>query len=672
MMGVQRMLAFGLVVSVCKAWMTRRSHHDAFGHIPQYDGGEVTPMTGASISSGQRLPSHLAGATRLLALLLTLLAVVRVTPAQPGHASVSARPGVTMTAWNYAPEWRRQTVFVGEVVSARLQSAVAAPLRQPGPGAGPLRTRPSMASPSTRFSAQVRVVRMLQGNLQPGATVALDWPFPQPPGAGPSSAEPVTMSQHAVFFLDEQGQPLLVRFPGAPAFLGGYLLPLPAETAVVPKEPVGGRTPVEAALLAEVLAAIQFWAAASGPQLDQAAVEARPGAWYPSVVAGHFQQAISLMAEVDPSPLRQQFTDLLQSPSVHVRMVGIQGLLHLQDFAALRELERDYAAYHRAMRPVKFQQALRAWALSASPRAIDVAGRLAIHEDMEASLETAFAQGLAQARVPDTLPYLVTLLGSPHASTRMAALQGLCALTSNKGIYRTGDARSLQRPALLARYVPPAVANFCPDAASVQNAQQEQEIQRFWREWWFSTQAAIASDFRRNERGEILVFPAAPAPLRWLDQTKPVITLLPGGPRVALHQLLYPFRPNSLGDGDPVVLLKRLLTQGAQASDADWSNCARILRDHAVILQRIDEDHSDRVRQALATRAAAGSPAAPVPTLESVEASKQRVTDELLDSCLRQMEQHLSTKGWSDFQEMLKQRAAGQRGYQSTAPPRPR
>ncbi len=292
--------------------------------------------------------------------------------------------------------------------------------------------------------------------------MTLQWPFPRPAGTDQRPDEPVAMSQYGIFFLDANGSPLLVRFPGAPAYLRGYLLPLPAETAAAPKPPSGGRTPVEAALVSEVLAAIQFWATAYGSQLDEAAARPQPVGWYPSVVAGHFQQAISLMAEVDPRPLRSEYSALLKSPSPHVRLVGIHGLRQLQDFSALKELERDYASYHRAMRPLKLHQALRAWALSASPRSINVAGRMSLHEDMEPLLESSFAQGLAQARGPDTLPYLVTLLGSPHASTRVAALQGVCALASGKGIYRSGEARAFRRPALLANHVPPSVDDFCP------------------------------------------------------------------------------------------------------------------------------------------------------------------------------------------------------------------
>jgi hypothetical protein len=440
-------------------------------------------------------------------------------------------------------------------------------------------------------------------------------------------------------------------------------------------------------LVAEVLAAIDFWATAHAPELDAAALQSQPGGWYPSLVAGHFQQAISLMAEVDPRPLREEFTSLLQSPSAHVRMVGIFGLLQLQDFAALKELERDYAAYHRAMRPIKFQQALRAWALSASPRAIDVAGRLAIHEDMDALLESSFAQGLAQVRVPDTLPYLVTLLGSPHASTRIPALRGLCGLVSGRGVYGTGEARAFRRPAILAQHAPPGIDVVCPQELPVADPQREQEIARFWRDWWSTAQSAIASDFRRNERGEILGFPSAPAPLRWLDQTKPVMALMPGGPRVALLQLLYPFRPNPLGDGDPVPLLKRLLARGAEASEADWRNCAELLRDHAILVQRIDEEHAQLARQVMmaegrppqavaapgsASTMASSGGATAVPTRESVEASKARATEALLDQCLRQMEQKLSAKGWYDFQEMLKQRAAGQQQFRTTRPNEPR
>ncbi len=598
------------------------------------------------------------------------------------------------TALHGAPDWNGQQVFVGEIVRAALQpsrtSASGHGNSQPGlsgPGQGSRGPLPGPAMAGAEVAAEVRVVRPLNGGLQPGQHRLLRWPFPRPAAANAQQAQPVPMSQYGVFFLDAQGDPLPVRLPGAPAFLGGYLLPLPAETASAPKQPSSGRNPVEAALVAELLAAIEFWATAHGPQLDEAAMKTQPGGWYPSVEAGHFQQAISMMAELDPRPLREEFAALMKSPSAHVRLVGIHGLLQLQDFPALVELERDYAAYYRAMRPVKFQQALRAWALSASPRAIDVAGRLAIHQDMEPFLESSFAQGLAQVRVPDTLPYLITLLGSPHASTRVAALRGVCALTSGKGIHSSGEFRAARRPALLASHVPPTVDSFCPQEVPVRDVQQEQEIARFWRNWWQSNQATIASDFRRNERGEILPFPAAPAPIRWLDQTKPVVALMPGGPRVALHQLLYPFRPNSLGEGDPVPLLKRLLARGAEASDADWRNCAEVLRDHAILVQRIDAEHAQLARQVMMAEArspqastaasgfpteAASSAAGTVLTRESVEASKARATEALLDQCLREMEQKLSAKGWHDFQEMLKQRAAGQQQFRTTSPNRPR
>ncbi len=129
------------------------------------------------------------------------------------------------------------------------------------------------------------------------------------------------------------------------------------------------------------------------------------------------------------------------------------------------------------------------------------------------------------------------------------------------------------------------------------------------------------------------------------------------------------------------MLLKRLLARGAEASDADWHNCAHVLREHAAFLQSIDEEHQALARQTMAVNArqarqanggpsASGMPGA-MPTRESVEASKTRATEALLDRCLKQMEQRLSAKGWHDFQEMLKQRVAGQQRYRTMSPSGP-
>ncbi|MCW5965040.1 MAG: hypothetical protein KIT83_13450 [Bryobacterales bacterium] len=591
----------------------------------------------------------------LRGLVVGMVALLCLLPAAAQPAGNALPTGMQRTALNGAPGWTNETIFTGEVVSASLVAA----------GAG--------RQGSLELQAQVRVLRPLHGSgAQPGQVMRLRWDFPRQAGmpmpeGGAASQLPTPV--HGIFFLDQQGNPLQVRLAGAPAYLGGYLFPLPAETAAAPKEALGGRTPVEGKLAAEVVAAMEFWAAAYGQQLDETAASVRPGGWYPSVVAGHFQQAISLLGELDASPMRETLVRLVQSPSVHLRMAGIEGLLRTGSLDALELLEQDYAVYRKAMRTVKLGQTLRAWNVAANPRSVEVAGRLALHEDLEPFLESSFAEGLAASRIPDALPYLMALLGSPHDSTRAAALRGVCAQTSGKGVHGSGAFRDRGRPPLLAEHVPQNVDSYCPQVIPIRDARAEDEAKRFWQTWWPGAKNAIASDFRRNEQGVIQAFPDVNSPSRWLDQARPTVALVPGGPRVALRQLLYPFRPNSLRGGDPVEMLKRLLDRGAEASQADWTACAHTLREHAEMLQRIDETHATFLRQTYSGPAPGGEQG-----LSRAQAEQRRAaeTERLLDQCLQSMERALSPKGWHDFQAMLEQRAARQQEFRLAAPGTPR
>lgn len=602
---------------------------------------------------------------RALGMALGLSALAAMGVAQPAQGRRPVQPPGQRHAFSGWPEWRGETIFTGEVIGARLGQPSGR--MQGGPGGGPA----GGFQPARELQAEVNVLRVLHGRgAQPGEVRQLRFPFPpgaQNPFESGNPGGNANVRLPGLFFLDRAGNLLPVRFAGAPSFLGGSHLPLPAETLSAPKNPTGQVHQAAGLVIAEVVAAMEFWASAYGPQLDAAGAQPARG-FFPTLVAGHFQQLTSLLAEVEPEPFVEMLEQFTESPSAHIRLAGVYGLIRMRRLDALALLERDFGLFARAMQPLKLFQTLRTWDVAANPRSVDVVGRLALHENLPPLLESSFANGLSDARIPDAMPYLIALSGSPHADTRAAALRGICRQTHGGGIHGSGEFLPKPRPALFARYVPAEIDDYCPQDIPIRNRQREQRALQFWQAWWPGVQETIAADFRRTEHGTVLAFPEVQAPTRWLDTRQASVELAPTGPKVALRQLLYPFRPNSLRGTEPEAMLRRMLPANPTVPESDWTIAANVLHEHAVKLQALDESFQ-RATMARGGGAPDGSDGADGQAMRAAasEAASERM--ELVEQCWQQLERGLSAHGWKLFQATLKDRSDRQQEYRLTAPP---
>jgi hypothetical protein len=483
------------------------------------------------------------------------------------------------------------------------------------------------------FDVRVQVLRVLKGReLSGGQELQLVFQDDRPMAPLPSP-QPVQPSTGLVFLarVGEGWKPL--RQYGSPAQNGGFLLHLPDGPG-----PAATSADLQTQIGMELAAAMEFWGANASAALDARGgfgpfPRRQPlgpeGTW--------FLQAANYLngPVVDPAPFAAIYPELARSGSPHVRIVGIVGLIKLQQPEGLQALAQDLPQLMKAAGVTMLIDALGRWDVWKQPATADTLGRIALAEATHAHVERAASWALGQHALVDALPYFATLLESPHPQSRAGALMGICNL------HRGGDPR-----AALQHYSGEEARPHCPNRFPITDIEAEREHIAFWRNWWETNRERVEKDFRGDGSGRVLPFARAVAPSRWVDASQPGTQISQGTPDSALRMMLHMFHPDiaarSEGKVSEAERVRGMLRM--EADDRDISTLVEELRKGALALREVET----QFRDAMAEQRLAGRP--PDPSV--VQQANQR-TDAVMKVFLQECESRLSPDAWRQLQQAI-------------------
>lgn len=500
------------------------------------------------------------------------------------------------------------------------------------------------------FDVYVQVQRVLRGDgVSPGEELHLVFRDDRPrfPLRKPEAVE----ASRGIVFLRRNGESYEpIRLPTTPRPTGSFLLHLPEDSSA---------TESSATFMTsvgwELAAALEHWGASDGRALDGAGGER--GLWGSrqiSVKAVYFEQAASFLVGhmTDPAPFTEIYPQLFRSPSAHVRLVGVLGLLKLQRPEALEALASDLPLYLKCVGSNMIFEPLQGWDVSRNPGTADTLGRLALSESASRNVEYAAAWSLGTHPLVDSLPYLVELLDSPHPNSRSGALLGICTL--NRG----GDPR-----ASLKDYSGEEARLHCPNRLPVVSPAEEKEHLAFWKNWWNTNRDRIEKDFRQDGTGKVLAFARAAAPARWVNVREAAPQRSQGTPEEAVRMLLRMFDSNTMrGKQSPEQ--EQMRARGLlrmEADDTDIQALLTELRRGAEALHAVDAEF----RAALMKQRLNGEQ----PDLSIVSMAEQRSAKVIADF-LQAAERSLSPDAWRGFQAGIKERAESMVHYTVPTPRR--
>lgn len=500
------------------------------------------------------------------------------------------------------------------------------------------------------FDVRVQVLRVLKGrDLSGGQELNLAFRDDRPPFALPSP-QPVQPATGIVFLARDGDAWQPIRQDGPPGPGGGFLLHLPEGSGPA----LAGDEEAQVRVGRELAAALEHWGANASASLDaRGGFGPFPARQPAGPEAGWFLQAAEYLngPVADPAPFAEIYRELSRSGSPHVRLVGIIGRIKLQQAEGLQALAQTLPQSMKAAGAGMLVDALRRWDVSRQPGSVDVLGGIALAEATHAQVESAASWALGQHALVDALPYLATLLESPHPPSRAGALMGICNL------HRGGDPR-----ASLKDYSGEEARPHCPDRIPVMDAEAERRHLAFWREWWASHRDVVEKDFRGDGAGRVLPFARAAAPARWFDARQPASQMSQASPEQALRLLLRMFDPavtaRAQGQVSDAARVRAMLS--VEADERDITALAEELQKAARALRQVDEEF----RRDMMEHRLAGRP----PDPRFAEQANARAS-EVTAAFLRETQSRLSPGAWRQLQEAIARRARDLVQVSFPAPP---
>jgi hypothetical protein len=202
-----------------------------------------------------------------------------------------------------------------------------------------------------------------------------------------------------------------------------------------------------------------------------------------------FQSSLHTLTALDQASVLDVYQSLSVLPDSSLRALGILGRLNAGDSSAAFELEKNLPSAVSAYNVVSFfPPYLGRLDLSHDPSAAHVLARIALSETTLPGFEAQLTYALASSHLPEMLPYLIVMLGSPDSGTRDSALRGFCELVGTAPVVPRHE----------------ELSDYCPNERLGYDRELEQEDAQFWIEWWLANRDAIA-------RTVTLPNPTAPA-----------------------------------------------------------------------------------------------------------------------------------------------------------------
>lgn len=317
--------------------------------------------------------------------------------------------------------------------------------------------------------AEIRVVRVLQGRVAPGAEMTVEWTYQPAPTESPAASARMP-AVRALWFLRTRAEGAVEALRAGEPFgpCGGFFLEVPAT-------PISYRPDAElqTKLALEIGAALEDLVARRSADLaPHAPVLPGTGAlpeWTRTRM--RFHSLIMTLEGLQRESTAGVYRQFSVSSDVNLKLLGLLGRAASGDADALCDIEQDLARLTTAYSASAFMHHLMGVDLGKNLRSAHCLARMGLAEVTLPGLDSMFAMRAGSTRSLEFVPYLIALLSSPDASTRGGALAAFCQVTG---------------PAS------PETAAHCPTSVPVNDRQQEQRDIEFWNQWWDSHREQIA------------------------------------------------------------------------------------------------------------------------------------------------------------------------------------
>jgi len=321
--------------------------------------------------------------------------------------------------------------------------------------------------------ATLNAVRILSGDIAPGADLTLQWHYQPGPREGPAVTTKV-LHTRGLWFLrrnpDGGLEPMQAETPMAP--MGGSFLPLGTSAPSYADD-----EPLPTKIAREIGAALEDLVAEHAADLDSPSRELNANGAAPAWLnaRAQYQSLTMALQSLDRAAANEVYQSLSTLPDPHLKTLGILGRLGAGDTSAVFELEKNLPTVLSAsggVRPYPFPPFLGSLDLKNDLPAAHALARIALGDTTIWGLDGGLAFALARTRSPEMLPYLIVMLQSPNPGIRGSALMGFCQLLG-----------PMPTPAVLWS---PEMPGYCPNGSPVNDRDLEQKDIQFWTEWWAS------------------------------------------------------------------------------------------------------------------------------------------------------------------------------------------
>ena len=343
-------------------------------------------------------------------------------------------------------------------------------------------------------TATLHAVRVLGGDIAPGADLTLQWQYQPGPGEGPAVTTKVAQTRGLWFFhKNPQGarEPLKASMMSP---MGGSFLPL---AAGIPSGPLSytDAQPLQTKIAREIGAAIEDLVTQHAADLVPHRLEVMAGGPAPAWVGTRttyqsLTMALESLNQAAAAGVYQYFSTL---PDLNLKTLGIFGRLNAGDTSAIFDLEKNLPSVASSFDAWNHMPPLLSLDLRKDLTAAHALARIALSDITVPGLEGGLAFTLARTRSPEMLPYLVVMLSSPESGIRGSALMSFCQLLG-------------PMPAPTALWSP-EMAGYCPNGSPLNDRDLEQKDTQFWKQWWES---------HRDEIARTVTLPTVAAPARYV------------------------------------------------------------------------------------------------------------------------------------------------------------
>jgi hypothetical protein len=342
--------------------------------------------------------------------------------------------------------------------------------------------------------ATLNSVRVLAGNLTPGAGITVEWQYHPESFESPAVTARVPKLR-GLFFLRKSPsggfEPLPAVGPFVP--LGGYTLPLETGDAVFcpADESLPSKIACELGTALESL--VTLHAADFEPHRPQAPAN---GALAPWVRTRMQYQALRFTLDaLDPAAAAPVYRRLSALPDANLKSVGLAGRLRGGDINSIFDVEKNLPQLLSTNDAGSISFAMTTLDLTGYGPAAHALGRMAISETPLPGAENAFVFRIGWTHDSQFLPYLAVMLENPDPAARSSVILAFCTLLAKPN------------PLWQSR-----MTEFCPVQTPIRDREEEAGDTAFWKQWWTEHREQIAA---------ISELPAVSAPARYGSQPSP-------------------------------------------------------------------------------------------------------------------------------------------------------